>query len=191
MAEGFDRDEVGAAPVGWSCGMTGQGAPLWSVEADMSAPSKPNVLLQSGSAAFPWCVKQGKALTDGFVETKLKPIVGNIDRAGGVVWRWKDAGSYYVARANELENNVTLYRMEQGVRKTLKRADAPVLQGQWNILRVEFSGQRIRVLLNGQAYIETDDAHITGSGSIGVWTKADSMTAFDDFVFGEIGAGQK
>lgn len=190
VAEGFDRDDIGAFPAGWSCDATGQGKPQWSVEADSSAPSKPNILLQSGKAAFPWCVKRDAGLADGFVEVSFKPIVGDVDRAGGVIWRWKDADNYYVARANALENNVTLHYMEQGKRKTLMRANAPVLQGQWNKLRVEFVGQHIRVLFNGQPYIETDDAHITGSGSVGVWTKADSMTAFDDFLFGGTGAGR-
>jgi hypothetical protein len=180
----FDSDAVGAAPAGWTCGVTGRGSPHWIVFADPSAPSKPNVLLQNGSGTFPWCVRAGSALADGFVEVKFKPISGREDQAGGVVWRWKDGDNYYVARANALENNVSLYYTERGSRKTLKYVDAPVAARAWHTLRVEFSGTRIAVSLDGKRYIEADDSHIAGPGAVGVWTKADSVTAFDDFTHG-------
>jgi hypothetical protein len=180
---GFDRDPAGAVPAGWVCGSTGGGAPRWSVEADAGAPSAPNVLKQSGKGAFPWCVKQGTALADGVVEVKFKPLTGREDQAGGVVWRWKDGDNYYVARANALENNVSLYYTERGSRRTIKYVDAPVPGNAWHTLRVEFKGTHIRVLLDGKAYIELDDSHIAGPGAVGVWTKADSITAFDDFTY--------
>ena len=180
---GFDRDAAGAVPDGWVCGSTGGGAPRWAVEADAGAPSAPNVLKQSGKGAFPWCVKQGTALADGVVEVKFKPLTGREDQAGGVVWRWKDGDNYYVARANALENNVSLYYTERGSRRTIKYVDAPVPGNAWHTLRVEFKGTRIRVLLDGKAYIELDDSHIAGPGAVGVWTKADSVTAFDDFTY--------
>jgi hypothetical protein len=101
-----------------------------------------------------------------------------------VVWRWKDGNHYYVARANALENNVSLYYTEKGRRTTLKYVDAPVPLNAWHVLRVEFRDKRIRVLLNGKAYIEMDDARIGGDGLVGVWTKADSVTVFDDFAYG-------
>ncbi|SEP33405.1 hypothetical protein SAMN02990966_05176 [Rhodospirillales bacterium URHD0017] len=180
---GFDRDPAGALPAGWVCGSTGGGAPRWAVEADAGAPSAPNVLKQSGKGAFPWCVKQGTALADGVVEVKFKPLTGREDQAGGVVWRWKDGDNYYVARANALENNVSLYYTERGGRRTIKYVDAPVPGNAWHTLRVEFKGTHIRVLLDGKAYIELDDSHIGGPGAVGVWTKADSVTAFDDFTY--------
>ena len=108
---------------------------------------------------------------------------GREDQAGGVVWRWNDANNYYVARANALENNVSLYYTQNGRRNTLKYVDAPVPLNAWHTLRAEFSGTRIRVALNGKVYIELDDAHIKSSGAVGVWTKADSVTAFDDFSY--------
>ena len=110
-------------------------------------------------------------------------VVRREDRAGGVVWRWKDGDNYYVARANALENNVSLYYTERGSRKTLKYVDAPVAPGVWHKLRVDFAGTRITVSLDGKRYIETDDAHIAGAGAVGVWTKADSVTVFDDFSY--------
>ncbi len=184
QADSFERDAVGAAPAGWRCGVTGKGQPRWAVAADPGAPSPGKVLLQDGAGAFPWCVKEGTTRADGFVEVKFKPMAGREDQAGGVVWRWKDSDNYYVARANALENNVALYYTEQGTRRTLKYVDAPVARGAWHTLRVEFAGTHVAVWLDGVRRIEMDDSHIAGGGTVGVWTKADSVTAFDDFAYG-------
>ncbi len=179
----FDSSAVGALPDGWKAGVTGTGTPRWSVERDGTAPSAPNVLKQSGRGTFPWCVKDA-SLADGVVEVKMKPVSGREDQAGGVVWCWKDGDNYYVARANALENNVSLYYTERGSRKTIRYVDAPVATNKWHTLRVEFSGTRIRVILDGVARIELDDSHIAGAGAVGIWTKADSVTLFDDFAYG-------
>ena len=179
----FELDAVGQAPAGWQCGVTGGGAPKWSVERDPTAPSPPNVLRQSGSGDFPWCVKTGTSITNGLVEVRFKSVSGREDRAGGLVWRWKDGENYYVARANALENNVSLYFTRRGSRKTLKYVDAPLAVNVWHLLRVEFVGDRIKVFMDGRLAIDEQDAHIAGSGAVGVWTKADSITAFDDFRF--------
>ena len=181
---GFDRDAAGSPPAGWSCGVTGHGSPKWGVVEDTTAPSKPNVLKQSGQGTFPWCAMKGVSLADGFVEVKFKPMDGSEDRAGGVVWRFKDGDNYYVARANALENNVSLYYTTRGSRHTIKYVDAPVAANQWHTLRVEFAGKRFKVSLDGKPYIDREDTHISGPGSVGVWTKADSVTAFDDFSWG-------
>jgi hypothetical protein len=181
---GFDQDPAGAPLVGWVCGATGRGSPKWMVEADSTAPSKPNVLKQSGQAPFPWCAKKEALFSDGYVEVKFKPMDGREDRAGGVVWRFKDGDNYYVARANALENNVSLYYTTCGSRHTIKYINAPVAANQWHTLRVEFIGKHIKVLLDGKQYIEEEDDHIAGAGAVGVWTKADSVTAFDDFAWG-------
>jgi len=180
----FDSAQPGSSPIGWACGVTGSGTPKWTIEADASAPTPPNVLKQSGSGTFPWCVKNGVAIADGFAEVKFKPVAGREDQAGGIVWRWKDRDNYYIARANALEGNVSLYHTEGGRRMTIKYVDAPVATQRWHTLRVEFAAQHIKVLLDGKSYIEIDDGHISGSGSVGVWTKADSVTVFDDFSYG-------
>jgi hypothetical protein len=179
----FDADAAGAAPSGWTAGVTGRGTARWTVEADATAPSQSNVLKQSGRGDFPWCVKNDTQIADGYVEAKFKPISGKEDQAGGVVWRWKDGDNYYVARANALENNVSLYYTRSGRRITIKYVDAPVPKNQWHTLRVDFSDKRIRVALDGKTYIEIDDEHIAGPGRVGVWTKADSVTMFDDFSY--------
>ena len=179
--ENFDAVAVGALPQGWEAGVTGSGSPKWQVAADPSAPSGERVLQQTGHGTFPWCVKKSVSLHDGFVEVKFKPLRGQEDQAGGVVWRWKDGNSYYVARANALENNVSLYYTAKGRRNTIKYVDAPVAANVWHTLRVEFSDKEIFVSLDGRPYIKAVDDHIAGAGAVGVWTKADSVTAFDDF----------
>lgn len=184
--EGFDTLAVGDAPAGWQCGVSGRGDPKWLVEPDETAPSKPNVLKQSGQGTFPWCTKNGTSIKNGFVEVKFKPIAGSEDQAGGIVWRFTGPRSYYVARANALENNVSLYYMWLGLRRTIQYVDAPVPAGQWNALRVEFEGEQIKVLLNGKTYIDVRDGHLSNAGQVGVWTKADSVTAFDDFSYGDL-----
>jgi hypothetical protein len=180
----FDTDTVATVPAGWVSGVTGRGASHWTVEKEATAPSSPNVLKQSATGDFPWCVRRGAAVTDGYVEVKFMAMAGRQDQAGGLVWRWKDGDNYYVARANALEDNVSLYYTQNGRRITIKYVDAPVARNQWHTLRVEFTGKQIRVALDGKFYIEVDDGHIAGAGSIGVWTKADSVTLFDDFSFG-------
>jgi hypothetical protein len=182
--DGFDKAAAGAPPPGWTCGVTGQGAPVWTIEGDPSAPTGPQVLKQSGAGDYPWCVRKDVSLEDGFVEVKFKALSGSEDQAGGLVWRWKDGDTYYVARANALENNVSLYHTTNGKRVTIKYVEAPVAINQWHDLRVEFAARHIKVLLDGKPYIELDDEAIGGPGAAGVWTKADSVTAFDDFAFG-------
>jgi hypothetical protein len=180
----FDTDSPGSLPMAWQEGVTGRGIAKWAVVQDESAPSKPNVLRQGGVGAFPWCVRRGSPIEDGFVEVRFKALAGSEDQAGGVVWRWKDGDNYYVARANALENNVSLYYTQNGRRITIKYVDAPVAAKTWHTLRVEFSGSRVSVALNGKTYIDLQDEHIKGAGAVGLWTKADSVTAFDDFSFG-------
>lgn len=187
----FDTDTPGSVPPGWQAGVTGRGSFRWAVRQDESAPSPPHVMQQSGTGAFPWLVRSNTALIDGFVEVKFKAMAGKEDQAGGVVWRWKDGDNYYVARANALEQNVSLYYTERGRRNTLKYVDAPVPAKTWHTLRVEFSGARISVMLNGKRYIDLEDRHISGTGAVGIWTKADSVTAFDDFTYGPARATQK
>src|SRR5947208_11768916 len=90
----FDADAVGQPPSGWTCGATGRGSARWTVETEPGAPGKGQVLKQSGSATFPWCVKTDSAAGDGSVEVRFKPISGREDQAGGLVWRWKDGDNY-------------------------------------------------------------------------------------------------
>jgi len=180
----FDNFKTGAAPPGWTATQTGSGSAKWSVEKDDSAPSKPNVLKQSGEATFPVCIKNDSNLKDGFVEVKFKPIAGKEDQAGGVIWRVRDANNYYIARANALEDNVTIYHTINGKRVAFKNINTKVTASVWHTLRVEFQGNKFVVIFDGNKVIDATDESFANAGKVGVWTKADSVTEFDNFVYG-------
>jgi hypothetical protein len=186
----FETDAVGRPPRGWLLTMTGKGAPKWTVERDEGGGA---VLKQSGKASYPVALKEGTNIRDGFVEVKFKPIAGSEDRAGGIIWRAKDANNYYVVRANALEDNVVLYKTVNGVRSSLNLVGqqggygvkTPVPANQWHTLRVEFAGARFNVVFNGKPLFTVEDATFAEAGMVGLWTKADSVTVFSGFTHGE------
>ena len=182
---GFDNAKPGEAPPGWTTTKTGKGEAKWTIEKDDTAPSKPNVLKQSGEATYPVCIKDNTSLQDGFVEVKFKPISGKEDQAGGVLWRCKDKDNYYIARANALEDNVCIYHTIKGKRTEKKRTEMKVASNEWHTLRVDFTGTHFTVTFDGKKAIEWDDKTFTEAGMVGVWTKADSVTLFDDFSYGK------
>jgi hypothetical protein len=185
----FDDAKPSEAPPGWTVTRTGKGEPKWTVEKDDTAPSKPNVLKQSGEATYPLCIKSDTVLKDGFVEVKFKSVSGNTDQAAGVIWRCQDADNYYICRPNALEDNVVLYKVEKGKRSALDivgrkggyGVEAPVAKAAWHALRVEFIGKKFTVLLNGKKLFEVEDETFKDAGKVGLWTKADSVMLFDDF----------
>ena len=184
--ENFDTAAPGTLPADWICGVTGKGSPVWKVEADASAPSKPNVLKQSGTGTFPWCVKQSAQITDGFVEVKVQ--------AARRPRRIRPAASYGASRTPTTitlpapTRSKTMYRSI--TRRTAgaspsKYVDAPVAaQPVAHIARrVCGQGDQGRALTaSNTSAVENDQ--IAGAGAVGVWTKADSVTAFDDFSYG-------
>ena len=188
----FDDMKTDAPPPGWTATQTGKGEAKWAVVADDSAPSKPNVLKQSGEATYPVCFKDDTSLKDGFVEVKFKSVSGQEDQAGGVIWRCQDKDNYYIARANATEDNVVLYKTVKGKRSSLDivgrkggyGVKEKVALGQWHTLRVEFAGNKFTLLFNGKKLFDVEDATFTEAGKVGVWTKADSTTLFDDFTYG-------
>jgi hypothetical protein len=180
----FDNLKTAAPPPGWMATKTGTGEAKWTIEKDDTAPSQPNVLKQSGQATYPICLKEDTTLKDGFVEVKFKPISGKEDQAGGLIWRAKDSNNYYVARANALEDSVAIYHTINGRRTEKKRAKMKVASNQWHTLRVDFDGTHFTVTFDGNTVIEWDDNTFKDAGKVGVWTKADSVTLFDDFSYG-------
>jgi 3-keto-disaccharide hydrolase len=189
----FEADAVGAVPKGWTATMTGKGDPKWTVEQDQTAPSKSKILKQSGQATYPLLLKENSSIKDGFIEVKFKAIAGSEDRAAGLVWRAKDANNYYVVRANALEDNVVLYKTVNGVRSSLDivgrkggyGVDVAVPANQWHALRIDFSSSRFKVTYNGKQLFEVEDSTFGGAGKVGLWTKADSVTLFDEVSYGE------
>jgi hypothetical protein len=167
---------------GWQSGSTGRGAARWEVTDKQ--------VVYRGGADFGWAVI-GPPIVDGFVEVRFRPLEGRADQAGGVVWRWQDANNYYLARANALENNVVAYKMVNGKRSDLKpvgagaRAygvSATVAPRAWHTLRVEFKGGEFVVRYDGAAagFTVRDDT-LKAAGRAGVWSKADSVTEFEEF----------
>ena len=189
----FETDAVGATPKGWIATSTGGGNPKWTIEQDQTAPSKLKILKQSGRATYPLLLKDDTDIRDGFIETKFKAVAGSEDRAGGLVWRARDANNYYVVRANALEDNVVLYKTVNGTRSALDivgrkggyGVDVSVPGNQWLGLRVDFGGSRFTVLYNGKHLFEVEDQTFSGAGKVGLWTKADSVTLFDEIIYGE------
>jgi len=189
----FETDAVGATPKGWTPTLTGKGDPKWTAETDDTAPSRSKVLKQSGRATYPLLLKNGTNIRDGFIQMKFKAIAGSEDRAAGLVWRASDANNYYVARANALEDNVVLYKTVNGVRRPLDivgrtggyGVDASVPSDRWLDLRVDFKGSRFRVLYNGKQLFEVEDSTFNDAGKVVLWTKADSVTLFDEIIYGE------
>src|SRR5712691_5957068 len=173
----FDNAAVGAAPNGWTATKTGTGNAKWTVEKDDTAPSKPNVLKQSGQATYPICIKDDTSLKDGFVEVKFKPISGKEDQAGGVIWRAKDSNNYYIARANALEDNVTIFFFDDAATTEKKRTNMKVASNVWHTIRVDFAANHFTVTCDGKKAIEWDDDTFKDAGKVGVWTKADSVTS--------------
>jgi hypothetical protein len=189
----FENSHTGAAPEGWTATLTGSGNPKWTVESDETAPSKAKVVKQSGRATYPLLLKNDTSIKDGFIEIKFKAVAGSEDRAAGVVWRAKDPNNYYVARANALEDNFVLYKTVGGVRSALDivgrkggyGVSVPVPANTWHSLRIDFNGTRFTASFNGKQMFEVVDSTFTDAGKVGLWTKADSVTLFDEVKYGE------
>lgn len=191
----FDSAKAGTVPPGWTVAMTHSGGPpKWEVLADPSAPSKPNVLAQTSSdktdGRFPLAILDSSNFKDGEVSVKCKPVSGQGDRACGMVWRYRDPNNYYLVRANAAEDNVVLYKVEKGTRTSLAPRGSPprtygvkhrVPTGQWSTLRVVAKDNLFTVYLGSEKLFEVEDSTFPTAGKAGLWTKADSVTYFDDF----------
>jgi hypothetical protein len=181
----FDAIPVGTLPTGFSSAITGGGGPAsWKVVEDFTAPSGGKVLAQTStdktSLRFPLCVYDGFMAPDVTVSVSFKPVSGTVDQAAGLVARYRDKDNYYVVRANALENNVRLYKVERGNRKQFAGANVKVPSGEWQTLALEVKGTHFWVRFNDALLFEADDVTFKNAGKVGLWTKADSVTYFDD-----------
>lgn len=190
----FESMVVGEAPSGFTCARTGRGAPgNWAIQDDATAPVGTRVLAQTSTDAtsyrFPLCIYEGFSSADVDLSVAFKPVSGQVDQAAGLVWRYRDPDNYYVVRANALEDNVVLYKMENGKRSDLKLVgswffaygrDAEVPAGRWSTLRVVAKGKRFSVWLGDEHLFDLEDETFSAAGKVGLWTKADSVTLFDN-----------
>jgi hypothetical protein len=191
----FDKDKTQALPAGWLSERTGQGAKGdWQVIADATAPSKPNVIAQLSADPtgyrFPLAIADNTNYKDPDMTVRFKTISGKEDQGAGLVWRYRDANNYYIVRANALEDNVVLYKVENGKRIPLAPKGTPpktygmktkVPGNTWNKLSVKVIGNLFTVSFNDQKLYEVEDNTFTQAGKVGLWTKADSVIHFDDF----------
>ena len=151
----------------------------WAVEEMAGAPSGKRVLVQRAPQnAFNAIVAPGGPYSDVDVSVRFKPISGRADASGGIVFRFMD-GRYYVVRANALENNFRLYYYDRGRRQLASATVEPPALGQWHTMRVVAVGDRIQGYLNSKLLLDHRDSRFR-TGQVGLWTKADSVTAFDD-----------
>ena len=191
----FDAATVGTLPPGWTVAMTHAGGePQWQVTRDPSAPSHSTVFAQTSqdktAGRFPLAIWNGASIRNGEVSVAFKTVSGTVDQAAGIVWRYQDPSNYYIVRANALENNIVLYKVENDVRLSIAPKDMPsrsygvkhvIPKSQWNILRIVFSDTHFSVFFNGAQVFETEDQTFAKAGKTGLWTKADSVTYFDEF----------
>jgi hypothetical protein len=178
----FDSAETGRLPPGFSTALTGGGGPvLWVVREDAAAPAGRKVLVQESAESvnyrFPLCIFDKTVARDVAVETAFKAISGKLDEAGGLVLRYTPE-NYYIARANALENNVILFKTVRGRRSKIKEVPVKVTAGQWHTLRFEAKGRHLKISFDGQIVLEQDDRAFSNPGRAGLWTKADSVSAF-------------
>lgn len=186
----FSAEALGQPPKAFLFGHTAKvGAPgTWIVQDDGGNKVLAQTNADATGSRFPVAVLADVSTVDVDLSVRFKPVSGRVDQAAGLVWRYQDEDNYYIVRANALEDNVVLYKVEKGTRTDLpvkgegrtygKKADVPAAQ--WSTLRIVASGQRYEVYLNDAKLYEVEDTTFTQSGRVGVWTKADSVTQFDD-----------
>jgi hypothetical protein len=183
----FDKAPLGQTPPGWTVAMTNRGrAPRWEVLRDGSAPTQPYVLAQVSNdptgGRFPLAILDNMSLRDCDVSVRMKPVAGREDQGGGVVWRYRDANNYYLATANALDKNVSLYKVENGRQLSLApgvKRDIP--SNGWSILKVSVRGNRFQVYLDHRRILQGWDNTFAAAGKVGLWTETDSVTYFNDF----------
>jgi len=181
----FDTDAPGQMPAKFHSAKTGGGsAEKWSVIADPTAPSKPNVVAQTSTDhtdyRFPLLISDEGSFQDLDLSVRFKAVSGSVDQAGGLVFRLRDPNNYYIVRANALENNYRLYHVVNGRRSQFAGANFKVTSGEWHVLRVEASCNKMTCYYDGDKKIEATDSTFKDAGKVGLWTKADSVTYFDD-----------
>ncbi len=181
----FEKDAVGKAPAGFTAALTGGGGAVrWEIKEDPGAPAGKKVLAQTSADdtdyRFPLCVNDAFSARDVDVSVSFKAVSGKVDQAAGLVARYKDKDNYYITRANALENNVRLYHVVKGERRQFAGLRTTVSSGQWHTLRLEIRGTHFKVSFDGKPLFEADDKTFSDAGKVGLWTKADSVTYFDN-----------
>jgi hypothetical protein len=186
----FAASDVGKVPQNWQAAQTGKGqGSIWKVVADPTGPAKSGYVLAQTAAGpksiFNLCVRTKGEYRDLVLQVMFKAIAGKEDQGGGLVWRYQDPNNYYIARANPLEDNFRLYKVIDGKRIQLATAEVDVASMKWHTLRIQHVGDKIECSLNGKKLLEAKDNTLNAPGRVGLWTKADAQTHFDQLALRE------
>lgn len=188
----FNKETPGALPPGFSNQMTGDEKPgHWEILEDKTAPSQPYALTQTSGKNtgdhFNLAVIKDTDYADLELEVKFKAVSGKEDRGGGLIWRYQDHNNYYITRVNPLENNFRLYKVVNGKREQLASASLNLASGEWHAIKLIHTGNMIQCYYDDNLYLEASDTTFR-KGKIGLWTKADAVTSFDDITVKKIGS---
>lgn len=180
----FNDMTTGQPPLGFTCGLGGTGAAaVWRIENDPRSP-RGKVLMQkstdSTSARYPICLYDQVRTLNADVTVSFATVSGKIDQVAGITLRATDEGNYYLARASAKDNNVTLSRFVGGTGTEMTSAAVKIPPGTWQTLRFKIDRERLTVYLNGLQVIDWSDSRHTREGRVGLWTRSDSVTMFDD-----------
>jgi Domain of Unknown Function (DUF1080) len=182
----FENGAVGKLPPHWTATKTGKAeGSVWRIAEDKTAPKGPKVLAQTaaGTASlFNLCIADAPTFTDLDLSVSFKAVAGKIDQGGGPVWRYQDAKNYYVVRMNPLEDNFRVYKVVDGKRMQLGSADVKGAENVWHTIKVVHVGSHIQCWFNGKMLLDVKDDEFKGAGKVGLWTKADAQTYFDNLV---------
>ena len=181
----FDRDEAGKQPAGWKLGFTnpGDGKATWTIAKDPKAMSGPNVLMldaKSGGNVFNLAIAEKTSYQDVDVRTRIRANSGKEDQGGGLIWRAKDENDYYICRINPLESNFRVYKVVGGKRTQLQGVEHKAETGKWHVVRAKMVGNHIQCFVDGKKLLDVTDDTFKDAGMVGLWTKADASSSFDN-----------
>jgi hypothetical protein len=183
----FSKEDAGKLPKGWKAAKTGEGdGSVWKVVADDTAPSKKGYVLaqtaEGPDRMFNLCVAEDTRFKDGEISVAFKAVKGKEDQGGGIVWRYQDNNNYYICRMNPLEDNFRVYKVVAGRRMQLAstKNDIKVPAGEWHTIKITMKGDQIECFLDGKKHLEAKDDTFKEARKVGLWSKADAQTNFDN-----------
>jgi hypothetical protein len=169
----FDDDETGAIAKGFS-NEVGE----WKVAASDNGKALAQ-FAKNPNAVFNVALISDTNAKNVDLSVRMKAVAGEHDQGGGLVWRAKNAKNYYLARYNPLEDNYRFYHVVNGKRTLLQNVDIAHSDG-WHTLRITMTGDQVTCYYDGKKYIEAKDSTLPEAGRIGLWSKADAQSQFDD-----------
>jgi hypothetical protein len=175
--------DLGAPPADFEFARTGQGkAGLWRVVPDATASGGRTIEQSDADRTdyrFPLAIHQSFSAKNVDASVRFKAVAGTVDQAAGIVVRLIDPDNYYVARANAMEDNVRFYRVVKGRRQELKGTNLRVSPNEWHTLGLKADGENFTIQFDGKPLFTTTDKTFEGAGKFALWTKADSITRFE------------